>query len=175
MKSINKIVLLSVITGLTAGLIYGPISINLILAAPPHPCFGGAQDYVCICENNPAKRTANCCWYDSITGSYACQTCEVNTDTGDFENCTSKGKPDSSVVAPSPSGKAPPPSTEKCPDNVAVDKNGNCSPTIQLPNEDSGVEDNNKPNLRGNILNDMRFSQSQGSSSSEEKENQTDG
>ena len=104
MKSINKIFLLSIITGLMAGLIYGPISINLILAAPPHPCFGGAQDYVCICENNPAKLTAKCCWHDSITGSYACQTCEVNTDTGDFENCTSKGKPDSSVVAPPPSG-----------------------------------------------------------------------
>ena len=176
MKSINKIVLLSVITGLTAGLIYGPISINLILAAPPHPCFGGAQDYVCICENNPAKLTAKCCWHDSITGSYACQTCEVNTDTGEFENChngASKGGFDSGVVAPPPLGKAPPPSTEKCPDNSAVDQNGNCNPTTQLPGDTS---DNNKPNLRGNILKDMMSTQSQDSSASgEEQENRSNG
>jgi len=173
MKSNNWMVLLSIIMGIVVGLIYGPISINLILAAPPHPCFGGAQDYVCICENNPAKLTAKCCWHDSITGSYACQTCEVNTDTGDFENCTSKGKPDSSVVAPPPSGKAPPPSTEKCPDNSAVDQNGNCTPTTQLPDDTS---DNNKPNLRGNILNDLASSQGPDSSTSgEQQETQTNG
>jgi hypothetical protein len=173
MKSNNRMILPGIIIGIVVGLIYCPISIHVILAAPPHPCFGGAQDYVCICENNPAKLTAKCCWNDSITGSYSCQTCEVNTDTGDFENCTSKGKSDSSVVAPPPSGKAPPPSTEQCPDNVAVDKNGNCTPTSQLPDDTS---DNNKPNLRGNILNEMMFSQSQDSSDSgEEQENQSNG
>ena len=176
MKSINQLVLLNIIMGIVVGLIYGPISIQLILAAPPHPCFGGAQDYICICEINPAKQTANCCWYDTITGSYACQTCEVNADTGDFENCTIKGKPDSSVVAPPPSGKAPPASTENCPDNSAVDENGNCSPSAQLPDDTSS---NTKPNLRGNVLDDLMFSQSQDSSNSaeeqEEENNQANG
>lgn len=158
MKSNNRMVLLIIIMGMMVGLIYGPISIHHISAAPPHPCFGGAQDYICICENNPAKLTAKCCWHDSITGSYACQTCEVNTDTGDFENCTSKGNPDSSVVAPPPSGKAPPPSTEKCPDNSAVDQNGNCTPITQLPDDTS---DNTKPTLRDDVLGDLMFSQSQ--------------
>jgi hypothetical protein len=165
MKSINQLVLLSIVLSITTGLMYGPISIHLVLAAPPHPCFGGAQDYVCICENNPSKQTATCCWYDPITGGEGCQTCEVNT--GDFENCTSKGKSDPSTVAPPPSGKSPPPSTEKCPDNTAVDQNGNCAPTTQLPDDTS---DNTKPNLRGNVLDDLMFSQSQDSSTSEEEQ-----
>lgn len=176
MKSINQMVLLTVFMGLVAGLILSPISIHPVLAAAPHPCFGGAADYSCICENNPAKLTATCCWYDTITGSEDCQTCEVNTDTGEFENChngASKGGFDSGVVAPPPSGKAPPPSTEKCPDNSAVGQNGNCSPTTQLPDDTSN---NNKPNLRGNILKDMMSSQSEDlSGSGEEQENQRNG
>ncbi|HEX5904892.1 MAG TPA: hypothetical protein VFY50_02470 [Candidatus Nitrosocosmicus sp.] len=167
MKSNNRMVLLSIIMGMVVGLICGPISIHLILAAPPHPCFGGAQDYTCICENNPSKLTATCCWNDSITGAFDCQTCEVNTDTGDFEACTSKGKSDSSVVAPPPSGKAPPASTEKCPDNSAVDQNGNCTPITQLPDDTS---DNTKPNLRGNVLDDLMSSQSQDSVTSEKEQ-----
>ena len=63
--------------------------------------------------------------------------------------------------------------TEKCPDNSAVDQNGNCTPTTQLPDDTS---DNNKPNLRGNILNDMMSTQSQESSDSgEEQGNQNNG
>lgn len=172
MKHINILGLLTVIIGLTVVLIFSPISIHLVLAAPPHPCFGGAQDYVCICDNNPSKQTATCCWYDPLTGGEGCQTCEVNA--GDFENCTNKGKPDSSTIAPPPSGNAPPPSTEKCPDNVAVDTNGNCSPTTQMPGDSS---DNNKPNLRGNILNEMMSTQSPDASDSEEQqeENQSNG
>ena len=61
----------------------------------------------------------------------------MNTDTGDFENCASKGKHGSTVIAPPPSVKAPPASTEQCPENVAVDKNGNCSPSAQLPEKDN--------------------------------------
>jgi hypothetical protein len=167
MKSINQLVLLSIVVSITAGLMYGPISIHLVLAAPPHPCFGGAQDYTCICENNPAKLTATCCWYDPITGGNDCQTCDVNTDTGDFENCTSKGQLDSSVVAPPPSGIAPLTSTNQCPENVAVDQNGNCSPSAQLPDDTS---DDTKPNLRGSVLNDLMFSQSQDSYTSDEEQ-----
>ena len=38
MKSINQMVLLSVMIGLEALLIYGPISVKPIFAAPPDPC-----------------------------------------------------------------------------------------------------------------------------------------
>ena len=74
-------------------------------------------------------------------------------------------------MSPLPSGKAPPPSTEKCPDNSAVDQNGNCTPITQLPGDTS---DNNNPNLRGNILNDIIQSQDS-SDSGEEQENQSNG
>jgi hypothetical protein len=181
MKNINNLEQITFVSLIAMGLSFSTVAIgNVYAAAPPHPCFGGAQDYTCICDNNPAKLTATCCWYDPITGGNNCQTCEVNTDTGDFENCTSKVKPDSSVVAPSPSGIAPPTSTEQCPENVVADKNGNCSPSAQLPEEDNdSSSDDSKPTLRGNVLNDLMFSQSQDSSPSEEEQeeenNQTDG
>ena len=171
MKYINNLTQITFVSLIAMGLTYSTVAIGNVYAAPPHPCFDGAQDYNCICENNPAKLTATCCWYDPITGGNNCQTCEVNTDTGDFENCTSKGKPDSSVVASPPSGIAPPTAPEQCPENVAVDMNSNCSPSAQLPEEvnDTGSDDT-KSNLRGNVLNDLMFSQSQDSSTSEEEQ-----
>ncbi len=152
---------------LVAGLIYSPVSIRLVFAAPPHPCFSGAKDYSCICENNPAKLRATCCYFDTITGGTSCQTCEVNTDTGEFENCESKGRPGSSTIAPPPSGVAPPPSTETCPENTALDVNGNCTPVTQAPTStDQGTtiqpplpSDDNKPLKhklsKGNILGEL--------------------
>ena len=51
---------------------------------------------------------------------------------------------------------------------MAVDKNGNCSPSAQSPEEDNDAgSDDTKPNLRDNVLNDLMFSQSQDSSTSE--------
>jgi hypothetical protein len=50
---------------------------------------------------------------------------------------------------------------------VAVDQNGNCSPSAQLPGDTS---DDTKPNLRGNVLNDLMFSQSQDSYTSDEEQ-----
>jgi len=182
MKSINSVVLVFALL-LVVGLGYSEISLQSVSALPPDPCFGkhSAGCPSMSCSNSPATLTAHCCWLDIQDDTVVCQTCDVNTDTGEFENCTnvspvSKGTLDGSIVAPSPSGKAPP-STEKCPDNVAVDKNGNCSPITQTPNEDNdGGGD--KPNLRDNVLNDMMFGQSQGSSVSENREgenNRTEG
>ena len=181
MKSINQMVLLSVMIGLEALLIYGPISVKPIFAAPPDPCVEhpfpwGCQDREC--ETSPESNTISCCWRDNANGGRnVCQVCDID-DNGDIGGCSdvfpiSKGIPDSSIVAPPPSGKAPPPSTEKCPDNSVVDQNGNCTPTTKLPDDTSN---NNKPNLRGNILNDLMSGQSQDSSTSEQQqENQTNG
>ncbi len=183
MKHINSIIITFALL-LIVGLGYSEISVHPVLAAQPDPCFLG-DCTAKLCDNSPAKLKATCCWSKPgvIPAETVCQTCEVNTGTGEFENCTSvasKGSPDSSTLAPPPSGKAPPTSTEKCPDNAAVDKNGNCSPSAQLPDEDNDAgSDNNKPNLRGNVLNDLMFSQSQESSSSEDQDekenNQTNG
>lgn len=114
---------------LVARLIYSPSFVHPVFAAAPDPCFGdNCRDSGCV--NNLGKLTASCCWTCS-NGKFVCQTYEVNMDTGDFENCTnpsSKVKLGSSVIAP-------PPSTTTCPENTAVDANGNCAPVTQAPKE----------------------------------------
>ena len=97
----------------------------IVFAAPPDQCFGSACSGLSTCDNNPEKLTATCCWRDprDIPQYTKCQTCHVNTETGEFENCTdisSKGKSDSSVTAPPPSGVAPPSTTITCPEKTAV-------------------------------------------------------
>jgi len=178
MKSINASVIVFVLF-LVPGLASSSISLQPVFANLSDPYFRkhSAGCPGMACSNSPAFLSAHCCWTEIRDDKLVCQTCDVSTDTGEFENCSAvenKGKPDSSTVIPPPSGKAPPLSTEKCPDNSAIDQNGNCTPTTQLPDDTS---DNNKPNFRGDILNDMMLSQSQGSFMSEkqEQENQSDG
>lgn len=170
MKSINQLVLLSVIMGLVAGLICSPISVRPIFAEPPDPCF----ESDCIghaCNDPDLYNRVTCCW-EGPNGQPICQTC-YKDENGNYFTCTVpfyKGKLNNDKVSPlQPSGKASQPSTEKCPDNSAVDQNGNCTPTTQLPGDTS---DNNKPNLRGNILNDIIQSQDS-SGSGEEQEKQS--
>jgi hypothetical protein len=181
MKNNKRILLLTVIMGLVAVLIYGPISSKPLFAAPPSPCIENPFPWGCQdrqCDNSPETSTISCCWRDNANGGvYVCQSCDID-DNGDIGGCTdvnpaSEGKSNTDVISPPPSGKAPPASTEKCPDNSAVDQNGNCTPTSQMPDDPS---DNTKPTLRGNVLDDLMFSQSQDSSTSEEEqENQSNG
>ena len=149
--------LLTAMSLLAIGLLYGPVVINPGLAVPPDICF----EEHCAgkgCENNVENLTATCCW-DEPDGNTYCQTCDVDTDSGEFENCTnprpvSLGQLDDTVVAPQPSGKAPPQSTGTCPNDIVVDRNGNCTPVTQLPDEAGDTNKNSKPDIRGNILND---------------------
>jgi hypothetical protein len=89
------------------------------------------------CVNNTQKGTASCCWTDFFSGDTLCQTCDINTDTGDFVDCTEphvvSSKTDSSTIVPPTSGIAPPPPTESCPENIARDAQGNCTPLTQTP------------------------------------------
>ena len=125
-----------------------------IFAEPPDPCFGddcpGSR-----CDNYPDGGYAVCCW-TGPNGHEICQACDI-TLGGDFDNClppSSKGVP-SGVIASPPSGVAPPPSTEKCPDNSAVDSKGNCTPITQSPGDGD-----NKPKVpRGDILGDLQTNQ----------------
>jgi hypothetical protein len=157
---------------LFSGLVQNPFFVVPVFASPPAYCF----EHNCpdrACDNNPGKGTATCCWVEPGAigpgpAEIKCQTCHVNTNTGEFENCTSvlkKGRPDSSVIAPPPSGVAPPPTTETCPDNTALDAKGNCAPVTQTPKEtpstDQGTTqpsptDDNKPSKpklpKGDIL-----------------------
>ena len=127
------------LTFLVSGAICSQLFVQPAFAANPHYCFehdcGGDR----ICDNNPKKGTATCCFRDpgTIPQSTTCQTCHVNTTTGEFENCTSasEGQTGPGIIAPPPSGVAPPPPTESCPENTARDANGNCTPLTQTPEQ----------------------------------------
>ena len=124
--------------------------VQFAFAAPPDPCFG-SSDPSCntSCENNPINLQATCCWIDEATGKHTCQTCEVNTQTGEFENCYygSKGRPGAGIIAPPPSGVAPPPPTGTCPENTARDAQGNCTPLTQGPQETSPAPEEIAPTI----------------------------
>jgi hypothetical protein len=170
-------VIASLVFLVTAGWAQSPFAVLPILAEPPDPCFGkhvnvpGCSNM--DCSNDPQNLQAICCW-DSGSGR-VCQACQVNTDTGEFENCSevlSKGRPDTNTIAPPPSGVAPPPSaTTTCPENTALDANGNCAPVTQAPpSTDQGTtttqlpppSDNNKPLKhklpKGDILGELPHS-----------------
>jgi hypothetical protein len=160
---------------IVAGLVFTPISLHPVFAAAPAYCF----EHDCpsrTCDNNIKGGTASCCWEDF--GERKCQTCHVDTNTGEFYDCTSlnpttQGGPPSGVIAPPPSGVAPPPSTTTCPENTALDANGNCAPVTQAPpSTDQGTAtiqpsppDDNKPLKhklpKGNILGELPQSEKQ--------------
>lgn len=134
----SAVFVITLLTVLVSGTICSQLFIPPVFAAPPDPCFGkhSAGCANMNCSNDPERLQAVCCWNDIRDGEYVCQACQVNTDTGEFENCTdvlSKAKFDTSTIAPPPSGFAPPPSTETCPENTARDLKGNCTPMTQTP------------------------------------------
>lgn len=114
-----------------------PIFLPRVFAEPPDPCFGDSCSRS-VCHNDPQTLSAGCCWGVNRGN---CQDCNVNTQTGEFENCTPVYRPH----IPVNSGKilgggtlASPnaaPSPKTCPDGSAPDTNGNCptSTTNQSP------------------------------------------
>jgi hypothetical protein len=118
--------------------------------AAQHPCFNGSTDYDCMCSNHPESLSVVCCWTYKIAGKdeIHCQSCEINTGTGEFENCSDYVR----TVAPPSSGKVvniPPidtsvaPSTKVCPDNssAAPNTDGKCPHVTQ---GDSGIKEKEK-------------------------------
>lgn len=120
-------VVLSLLLLLLAQLTYSPIFLLRVFAEPPDPCFGDSCART-QCHNHLDKGTAGCCWG---VGAGNCQECAVNTQTGEFENCTPvyrhapviPGKNLGGGTLASPNS-APTPNT--CPDGSAPDANGNC-------------------------------------------------
>lgn len=138
----SLIFVIFLLTFLISGTICGQLLVFPVWAAPMHPCFDGGCPGFRNCTNDPGALKATCCWKEPgvIPPEINCQTCNVNTDTGEFENCSSaasEGTPGSGVIAPPPSGVAPPPSIETCPENTARDVNSNCTPLTQTPEESS--------------------------------------
>ncbi|HET6589674.1 MAG TPA: hypothetical protein VFG45_05875 [Candidatus Nitrosocosmicus sp.] len=176
----SKIILTVIATVLILSLVYNISHVSNILGETK------SSDIDCIPESN--SNIVDCCYkeYDSDSGETTaiyCTTCyddgignlacgeydkiEVSSPSDDGDS-SPKGPRDIQPANP-PSDMAPPPSTEKCPDNVAVDKNGNCNPITKTPDEGND-EGSDKPNLRGNMLDELKFGQSQDSSTSEEEQ-----
>jgi hypothetical protein len=163
----SEVLIVASLSFLVAGLIYCPISLRPVFAAPPDRCFGSHCSGFSACDNSPDRLTATCCWRDpgDVPQYTKCQTCHVNTDTGEFEDCTnvtSKGKSDSTVIAPPPSGVAPPPLTTTCPANTVSDTNGNCAPVTQGPTDQgtttqppTGDNTNNPKHHKGDELSQL--------------------
>jgi hypothetical protein len=125
-------VVLSLLLLLLALLTYSQIFLPGVFAVPPDGCFGDCGDH--RCNNDPQHLQATCCWQLTL-GDFACQTCNVNTDTGEYENCTvasrhhipvNSGKILGGGTLASPNAA---PSPKTCPDGSTPDANGNCPST----------------------------------------------
>lgn len=135
----SLVVVITSLMFLVSGTICSQLFVQPVLAAPMHPCFDGGCPGYRHCTNDPGALKATCCWKEPgvIPSEINCQTCDINTDTGEFDNCSSasKGTTGPGIVAPPPLDVAPPPPTESCPENTARDAQGNCSPMTQGPQE----------------------------------------
>jgi hypothetical protein len=89
------------------------------------------RDYYCVPHGNGK---VECC--SLIKGTQWCTICD---DTKPPSGCGER--------FPEPMGVAPPPSTQTCPENTAVDAKGNCAPLTQGPKEPpAGVDCTANPN-----------------------------
>jgi hypothetical protein len=118
---------------LVVALMYSSLSEFYVFAEPPDPCFGtGCEGGYCM---DTFLGVVQCCWLGPNGMTDICQECWTDDD-GEFYYCDpprTKGRSDTGVFAPPPSGVAPPPPTESCPENTARDVNGNCTPLTQTP------------------------------------------
>ena len=116
--TMNKSILV-VILGIALALIFGLYATPASVVASA----GFVRDYICTPADEPTipDPQVECCAY--IEGTLWCTTCDA---TDPPSNCSPR--------YPNPTGVAPPPSTEICPENTVIDANGNCAPLTQGPN-----------------------------------------
>jgi hypothetical protein len=132
-KSKNTIMLVAVLSSLAAELIYTSLSISFAFADEPGGCFMGTiRCHDRFCTNDPDHLQATCCWYGPA-GQRQCQTCDVNLQTGDFENCNTYSRNAGSGNAAAPPTNVAPPAL--CPDGSSPDANGKCPPVTQGPSQ----------------------------------------
>ena len=158
----NSITFVFIISFLAAALMFGLFVRSTDVLAKPTFTRGPIE-----CDANPETNLIKCCQDETDSRGITIRWCTVCVDTVPPSHCNerfpeSKGRPDSNVIAPPPSGVAPPPpSTTTCPENTALDANGNCAPVTQGPKAppsltDQGITtlspstDMNKPSVKGN-------------------------
>lgn len=165
----NSISFVFIILFLSVALIFGLFVRSIDVFAKPTLTRGPIE-----CDANPETNLIKCCQDETDSKGLTIRWCTVCTNTAPPSDCNerfpeSKGSPDSTVIAPPPSDVAPPPSTTTtCPENTALDANGNCEPMTQTsPSTDQGTttiqppptSDDNKPLKhklpKGNILGEL--------------------
>lgn len=78
----SKSLIIVVISVLVVALIYSTPYTFIVFAAPKGSGFDNG-----VCTNSPETLSATCCWLDVDKGETVCQTCSINLETGDFEDC----------------------------------------------------------------------------------------
>jgi hypothetical protein len=97
---------IGVIITITLVLVYSTLASSYAFAAGPDPhdiCKKGGS---CSCGNDPEGLTARCCQ------GLKCMTCDIDTTTGDFKNCSTYTEPSGQPPTSSPN------------DNTGFPKNG---------------------------------------------------
>jgi hypothetical protein len=87
-------------------LIYGLVAISSYSAfaagkSPRDVCQTGIEG-LCVCKNDVENLKAKCCEIRSTLT--VCMTCDINTDTGDYENCVVSRKSPTTGTASVPQG-----------------------------------------------------------------------
>ena len=95
-----------VIITITLVMVYSILASSYAFAAGSDPHDICKKGGICNCYNDPESLTAMCC------NGLKCMTCEINTSTGDFKNCS---------TAPAPLEQPP---TSSPNDNTGFPKNG---------------------------------------------------
>jgi hypothetical protein len=143
------------ISFLTVGLILSSSSNNVVFAENPRDVCGSQGGSQCKCANYPSDLTASCCSFvTDTTVIYKCETCDINTDTGDFENCrtTTPGSIQPPTPTPTPPGPAAPQQgggvLEQPPTGPAAPQQG--GGVLQKQDQDTTQtgNDNNQPSLK---------------------------
>ncbi len=137
MVNASKPVIFVVISLLVVMLIYSSASRVYALQESPRD----------ICKA-PLERPGNCyCWntpeHDGL--QVHCETCDVNTVTGDFENCTSVKKHTAGLTNVPGSGVLEQPPTPKKHGGTVLPKSGG---VLKQPDQGTTQTDNNKHSVK---------------------------
>ena len=81
---------------ITLVLVYSTLASSYAFAAGPDPHDICKKSGSCSCYNDPEGQTARCCQH------LKCMTCDIDTSTGDFKNCSTYTEPSEQPPTSSP-------------------------------------------------------------------------
>ena len=134
MVNSGKHIIFMVISLLVVMLIYGSVAVSSYSA---FAAFKSPRDIcpssgLCLCNNDVEHLKAKCC--DFSKNSTYCVTCDINTDTGDYENCVLSRK--APTTGQGGGVLEQPPPTPKKHSGTALPKGGG---VLEQPSTDQGT------------------------------------